>query len=73
MAPLWLAMLSKNSPIYRESLFSFSMSSARNLEKDMTVLRKQMEKERSLLHGQLRNLKRQQQILAASTKEELDK
>ncbi|XP_041064490.1 myomegalin isoform X4 [Carcharodon carcharias] len=47
--------------------------SARNLEREIILLRKQMEKERSLLHGQLRNLRQQQQILAASTREELDK
>ncbi|XP_072367293.1 myomegalin isoform X6 [Scyliorhinus torazame] len=47
--------------------------SARNLEREIIFLRKQMEKERSLLHGQLKNLRQQQQILTASTREELDK
>lgn len=46
MAPLWRSMLSKSSPLYRNSLFSFSLWERRVQERELVLLRKQVERER---------------------------
>lgn len=48
MAPLWKAMLSKSSPLYRDSLFSFS-----RWEWRAQLLRRVGERDRRALLAQL--------------------
>lgn len=45
-------MLSKSSPLYRESLFSFSLWECRVQERELAFLRKQLERERRSLQRQ---------------------
>lgn len=49
MTPLWRSMLSKSSPLYRNSLFSFSLWESRVQERELTLLRAQVERERRAL------------------------
>lgn len=53
IAPLWKAMLSKRSPLYRDSLFSFSLWESRAQERELALYRKHTEIERRALHRQL--------------------
>ena len=53
MAPLWKAMLSKSSPLYRDSLFSFSLWESRAQERELALYRKNTDRERKALHRQM--------------------
>ncbi|MBN3312100.1 MYOME protein, partial [Atractosteus spatula] len=61
MAPLWKLMLSKSNPLYRESLFSFSLWECRAQERELLFLRKQAERERRALHRELDKLSKELQ------------
>jgi len=53
MAPLWKNMLSKSSPLYRDSLFSFSLWEWQVMKRELAILKKQAERERRTLHRQI--------------------
>lgn len=53
MAPLWKAMLSKSSPLYRDSLFSFSLWEWKAQERELLLLRKHTDRERRAMLAQL--------------------
>lgn len=53
MAPLWRSMLSKSSPLYRESLFSFSLWEWQVQKRELAILKKQTEREKRMLHRQM--------------------
>lgn len=53
MAPLWKSMLSRSSPLYRESLFSFSLWECRVKECELAFLRKQFQKEKKGVQRQM--------------------
>lgn len=53
MAPLWKAMLSKSSPLYRDSLFSFSLWEWKAQERELLLLRKLADRDRRALLAQL--------------------
>lgn len=53
MAPLWKAMLSKSSPLYRDSLFSFSMWELKAQERELLLLKKLTDREKRTLLAQL--------------------
>lgn len=53
MAPLWKTMLSKSSPLYRDSLFSFSLWESRAQERELALYRKHTDRERKALHRQM--------------------
>ncbi|KAI4878268.1 hypothetical protein NFI96_011785, partial [Prochilodus magdalenae] len=61
MAPLWRCMLSKSSPLYRDSLFSFSLWEWRAQERELTLLRKQTDRERRALQRQIEKLSKELQ------------
>ncbi|KAI1891487.1 hypothetical protein AGOR_G00144320 [Albula goreensis] len=61
MAPLWKSMLSKSSPLYRESLFSYSLWECRAQERELAFLRKQLERERRALQRQTEKLSKELQ------------
>ncbi|KAG2461578.1 MYOME protein, partial [Polypterus senegalus] len=61
MAPLWKSMLSKSSPLYRESLFSFSLWEFRTQERELALVRKQLEWERRALQKELEKLSKELQ------------
>ncbi|CAB1323888.1 unnamed protein product, partial [Coregonus sp. 'balchen'] len=61
MAPLWKAMLSKSSPLYRDSLFSFSLWESRVQERELALYRKHTERERRALHRQMEKLSKELQ------------
>ena len=50
---MWKGMLSKSSPLYRDSLFSFSMWECRGQERELVLLKKHMDRERRALLTQL--------------------
>lgn len=52
MAPLWKSMVSKNSPMYRESLWSSSLS--REQTREAALLRMRLERDREVLLRQLK-------------------
>lgn len=75
MAPLWRCMLSKSSPLYRDSLFSFSLWEWRAQERELTLLRKQTERERRALQRQIEKLSKelqQKDSLIESLRSKLD-
>lgn len=53
MAPLWKNMLSKSSPLYRDSLFSFSLWEWQVQKRELAIVKKQTERERRTLHRQI--------------------
>lgn len=53
VVPLWRSMLSYSSPLYRNSLFSFSFWEKQVRERELVLLRKQMERERRVLQPQI--------------------
>lgn len=53
MAPLWKVMLSRSSPLYRDSLFSFSLWEWRAQERELQLLRRLAEQDRRVLLAQL--------------------
>ncbi len=53
MAPLWKAMLSKSSPLYRDSLFSFTLWEWKAQERELLLLKKLTDRERRALLAQL--------------------
>ncbi|KAG7231431.1 hypothetical protein INR49_011941, partial [Caranx melampygus] len=61
MAPLWKAMLSKSSPLYRDSLFSFSLWEWKAQERELLLLRKHTDRERRALLAQLDKLSKELQ------------
>uniref|UniRef100_A0AAY5KHB9 Phosphodiesterase 4D interacting protein n=1 Tax=Esox lucius TaxID=8010 RepID=A0AAY5KHB9_ESOLU len=61
MAPLWKAMLSKSSPLYRDSLFSFSLWESRVQERELVLYRKHTERERKTMHRELEKLSKELQ------------
>lgn len=52
MAPLWKSMVSKNSPMYKESLWSSSLS--REQTREAVLLRMRLERDRGVLLRQLK-------------------
>lgn len=52
MAPLWKSMVSKNSPMYKESLWSFSLS--RGQTREAALLRMRLERDREIMLCQLK-------------------
>ncbi|GAA6105094.1 myomegalin isoform X2 [Tachysurus ichikawai] len=61
MAPLWRSMLSKSSPLYRNSLFSFSLWESRVQERELVLLRGQVERERRALQLHIQKLSKELQ------------
>ncbi|XP_049910332.1 myomegalin-like isoform X5 [Epinephelus moara] len=61
MAPLWKAMLSKSSPLYRDSLFSFSLWEWKAQERELLLLKKLTDRERRALLTQLEKLSKELQ------------
>ncbi|XP_077076922.1 myomegalin isoform X10 [Siphateles boraxobius] len=61
MAPLWRNMLSKSSPLYRNSLFSFSLWEWQVQKRELAILKKQAERERRTLHRQIEKLSKELQ------------
>ncbi|XP_078114414.1 myomegalin isoform X9 [Sander vitreus] len=61
MAPLWKAMLSKSSPLYRDSLFSFSLWEWKAQERELLLLKKLTDRERRALLAQLQKLSKELQ------------
>uniref|UniRef100_UPI00403ACBF0 myomegalin isoform 16 n=1 Tax=Danio rerio TaxID=7955 RepID=UPI00403ACBF0 len=61
MAPLWRSMLSKSSPLYRDSLFSFSLWEWQVQKRELAILTKQTERERRTLHSQIEKLSKELQ------------
>ncbi|RXN16831.1 myomegalin-like isoform X7 [Labeo rohita] len=61
MAPLWKSMLSKSSPLYRDSLFSFSLWEWQVQKRELAILKKQTEREKRMLHRQLEKLSKELQ------------
>ncbi|KAK1896286.1 Myomegalin [Dissostichus eleginoides] len=61
MAPLWKAMLSKSSPLYRDSLFSFSLWEWKAQERELLLLKKLTDRERRALLAQLEKLSKELQ------------
>ncbi|XP_030289744.1 myomegalin-like isoform X2 [Sparus aurata] len=61
MAPLWKAMLSKSSPLYRDSLFSFSLWEWKAQERELLLLRKLADRDRRALLAQLDKLSKELQ------------
>ncbi|TRZ02419.1 hypothetical protein DNTS_034473 [Danionella cerebrum] len=55
MAPLWRSMLSKSSPLYRDSLFSFSLWEWQVQKRELAILKKQTERERRTFLRQIEN------------------
>lgn len=53
MAPLWKAMLSRSCPLYRDSLFSFSLWEWQAQERELLLLRRLGERDRRALLAQL--------------------
>jgi len=53
MAPLWKVMLSKSSPLYRDSLFSFSLWEWKAQGRELLLLKKLPDRERRALLAQL--------------------
>ncbi|TSN30227.1 Myomegalin [Bagarius yarrelli] len=56
MAPLWRFMVSKSSPLYRSSLFSFSLWESQVQERELVLLRRQVERERRTLQHRIEKL-----------------
>ncbi|KAK3516747.1 hypothetical protein QTP70_022538, partial [Hemibagrus guttatus] len=61
MAPLWRSMLSKSSALYRNSLFSFSLWESRVQERELVLLRGQVERERRALQLHVQKLSKELQ------------
>ncbi|XP_051951662.1 myomegalin-like isoform X5 [Xyrauchen texanus] len=61
MAPLWRSMLSKSSPLYRDSLFSFSLWELQVQKRELAILKKQTEREKKALHRELEKLSKELQ------------
>lgn len=61
MAPLWKVMLSKSSPLYRDSLFSFSLWEWKAQERELLLLKKHTDRERRAMLTQLDNLSKELQ------------
>ena len=53
MAPLWKSMLSKSSPLYRDSLYSFSLWEWKAQERELALLKKHSDRERRTALTQL--------------------
>ena len=53
MAPLWKSMLSQSSPLYRASLYSFSLWEWRAQERELALLKRHSDRERTSALTQL--------------------
>ncbi|XP_056459300.1 myomegalin [Gadus chalcogrammus] len=61
MAPLWKSMLSQSSPLYRASLYSFSLWEWRAQERELALLKRHSDRERTSALTQLDKLSKELQ------------